>query len=115
VCFACHETDYNETNDPNHAIANFPTDCESCHSVNGWEPADWDHDGQYFPIYSGSHNGKWDECGECHTIPTDYTFFDCTNCHEHNQAETDSKHNEVNDYVYASAACYSCHPRGQGD
>lgn len=112
-CFACHEADYNATSDPNHVAANFPTGCESCHSTSGWTPADWDHDAQYFPIYSGAHQGRWGDCVECHTIPSDYSAFDCTACHAHNQTDTDDHHSQVQGYQYLSSACYSCHPTGR--
>ncbi|MEW6410934.1 MAG: hypothetical protein AB1483_00515 [Candidatus Zixiibacteriota bacterium] len=114
-CYACHQNDYEATSDPSHIAAHFPTNCESCHSASGWTPADWDHDAQYFPIYSGTHREKWQDCSECHTIPTDFSSFDCTNCHEHNQTDMDAKHTEVTNYQYLSSACYSCHPTGSSD
>ncbi len=112
TCIGCHQSDYDGTTDPNHAAAQFPVDCEGCHTMNAWEPADWDHDGMYFPIYSGAHRDEWNTCGECHTISSDYSLFDCTACHEHNQTDMDDKHNEVNNYQYVSTACYTCHPQG---
>ena len=51
------QTDYNNTTNPNHIAANFPTTCVECHSTSAWTPATFDHDNQYFPIYSGKHNG----------------------------------------------------------
>lgn len=111
-CYACHQTDYDGTTDPSHASANFPVTCEDCHSTSGWSPASWDHDAQYFPIYSGAHNGRWSDCTECHTVPGDFLAFDCTACHAHNQTDMDAHHSSVLDYQYLSSACYECHPRG---
>jgi hypothetical protein len=113
ACIACHQSDYDGTTDPNHAAALFPTDCESCHTTNGWTPSTWDHDALYFPIYSGAHRGRWDNCSDCHTVPTDFGVFECINCHEHNQTDTDNDHNDVRDYQYVSSACYTCHPQGR--
>ncbi len=113
TCIGCHQADYDGTTDPNHAAAMFPTDCQSCHGFNAWEPANWDHDGMYFPIYSGTHRNEWNNCSDCHTIPSDYSQFDCTSCHEHNRTDTDNDHSEVNNYQYLSSACYSCHPQGR--
>lgn len=113
ACEACHQSEYDATTNPSHISAHFPTDCAACHTPTGWNNANWDHDGQYFPIYSGAHNGRWTDCTECHTIPTDFTQFDCTACHEHNRTDTDSHHGGVRNYVYESSACYDCHPRGQ--
>jgi hypothetical protein len=111
-CYACHTTEYNNTTNPNHIAANFPTTCVDCHSTTAWEPATFDHDNQYFPIYSGSHNGKWNQCSECHTTPNNYSLFSCIDCHEHNRIDTDRDHQGVNGYVYNSINCYNCHPDG---
>jgi hypothetical protein len=107
--------DYNNTNDPPHAAAQFPTDCSDCHSTNAWEPADWDHDAQYFPIYTGAHREAWNNCADCHNNPGNYAHFECINCHEHDKPTMDAKHREVNDYSYDSPSCYSCHPDGRSD
>jgi len=112
-CVACHQTEYNNTNEPNHQAANFPTTCQDCHSTSAWSPANWDHDGQYFPIYSGKHNGEWNVCADCHVNSADYSQFECINCHEHNKSKMDEEHREVANYVYQSQACYDCHPNGK--
>jgi len=112
-CYACHKSDYDATASPSHAAALFPTTCVDCHSTAGWVPANWDHDAQYFPIYSGAHNDRWSDCAECHTTPGNFASFDCTACHAHNQTDMDAKHSAVQDYQYLSSACYSCHPTGR--
>jgi nitrate/TMAO reductase-like tetraheme cytochrome c subunit len=112
-CFACHETAYNTTTNPNHAAAGFPTDCQQCHNTSNWNQTTWDHDAQYFPIYSGKHQGKWTDCADCHVNPSNYAVFECIFCHEHNQQEMDEKHQGVSGYIYQSIACYDCHPDGE--
>ncbi len=110
-CVSCHQSDFNSTTNPNHSAAHFPTDCVSCHTTNpGWTPATFDHDNQFFPIYSGKHKDEWNDCAECHTNPSNYSVFTCLTCH--NQSSTDKDHSEVNDYVYQSDACLQCHPDG---
>ena len=112
-CFACHEQDYNQANNPNHSSAGFPIECESCHSETAWTPSTFDHDGMYFPIYSGNHNNEWDDCNECHTTPGNFTAFSCIDCHEHNDpGDMADEHDDEDDYQYSSPACYSCHPNG---
>nr|MCU0347077.1 hypothetical protein [Saprospiraceae bacterium] len=111
TCVGCHQADYNSANNPNHQQAGFPTTCQSCHSVTAWTPANWDHDGMYFPIYSGRHEGEWNQCSECHTTPGNYAVFNCLNCHN-NQNELEDDHQDVPAYQYNSNACYSCHPDG---
>ncbi|MCB1161216.1 hypothetical protein KDL67_00865 [bacterium] len=115
-CYACHQSDYDATNDPDHQAAGFNTQCEACHSTSRWSPSTWDHD-TLFPIYTGKHSGKWDSCADCHVQQSDYGVFECIFCHEHNRNDTDSHHplNDIPDYVYESAACFDCHPRGRAN
>ncbi|MBV6441822.1 MAG: hypothetical protein EPGJADBJ_03513 [Saprospiraceae bacterium] len=110
TCFGCHQSDYNQTNNPNHASAGFPTTCLDCHTETAWTPANFDHDDMYFPIYSGSHENAWDQCIDCHTNPNNYSIFSCTVCHL--SQETNNDHQGVQGYAYSSPACYSCHPNG---
>ncbi|MDO9173009.1 MAG: hypothetical protein Q7W29_14380, partial [bacterium] len=71
----------------------------------------WNHD-TLFPIYSGRHDNEWNACVDCHVTPTNYAVFECIFCHEHNRTETDQQHQGESGYVYQSAACFQCHPRG---
>ncbi len=113
-CYGCHADNYSNTTNPNHQAIGFGTDCQSCHTQNAWQPATFDHDAQYFPIYSGKHAGTWnDDCSSCHTQPNNYSIFSCVTCHEHNQLDTDDHHQGVQGYIYESNACYACHPTGE--
>lgn len=115
-CFSCHEDDYNNTSDPNHIAAAFPVQCETCHNTTNWDQTTWDHDTQYFPIYTGAHQDEWATCDECHTIPADYKLFECIFCHPHSdKTETDNKHREESGYEYLSSECYRCHKDGQAN
>jgi len=112
TCIGCHQDEYNQSTNPPHAAAQFPTDCQSCHSQNVWVPSTFNHDGQYFPIYSGKHSGEWSLCSDCHTNPGNYQIYSCIDCHEHNQQDMDDEHDEVPGYAYNSIACFNCHPSG---
>jgi len=113
-CVSCHQSDYNGTTNPNHTSLNFSTTCNDCHSLNpGWKPAEYkNHDALSFPIYSGEHNGEWNNCSDCHTNSSNYAEFTCTNCHEHSKGDMDDEHGGISGYEYSSAACYACHPTG---
>ncbi len=51
-CVSCHLDNYNQTTDPNHNAAGYPTTCNQCHSTNpGWTPATFDH--SKFPLTRG--------------------------------------------------------------
>ena len=113
-CWSCHQAKYNATTNPNHASAGFPTACQTCHSTSAWKPSTFNHDGPYFPIYSGTHRGRWTSCGECHNVPSNFKAFECILCHAHsNKTKVDSDHKGEKGYVYASASCYSCHRTGK--
>jgi Zn finger protein HypA/HybF involved in hydrogenase expression len=112
-CFACHEDDFNNTSSPNHAQSQFSTNCIQCHTESAWQPATFDHDGMYFPIYSGNHNNEWNQCSDCHFNANDYSLFSCIDCHEHDDPnDLADEHDEVNGYQYESNACFACHPNG---
>lgn len=114
-CNSCHQDDYQQTTDPNHVTSGFDTNCQLCHSLSpGWKPATFDHDAEYFPIYSGSHQGEWTSCTDCHTTGN-MSSFSCIDCHEHSQAEMNDEHDDVNNYQWNSASCLDCHPSGGGD
>ncbi len=106
ACSSCHTADYNATTDPNHAAAGFPLTCQTCHTTTAWTGATFNH--TWFPMTHGNAAGV---CATCHTNPTDYSVFQCTNCHT--QAQTDPQHVGISGYSYNSRACYSCHPTGR--
>lgn len=114
-CVTCHEKDFLSTTSPNHQAINISTSCVECHTTQpGWRPAEFkQHDAQYFPIYSGAHNGAWDNCVDCHKDQSNYSIFTCITCHSN--PETDNKHNSVLGYSYSSTACLACHPNGKAD
>jgi hypothetical protein len=106
-CYSCHLTDYNNTANPGHVSLNFSHTCTDCHTTNpGWKPAAYkQHDTQFFPIYSGSHNGKWKSCTDCHTSASNYAQFNCIICHTNAHAGSN----------YTNAQCYQCHPTGRSE
>lgn len=108
-CVACHRAEY----DREHGGLGYPLDCTTCHTVDSWGALSFDHDGQFFPINSGSHRGTWRTCLECHPSAQNFALFTCLTCHR--QSSTSGEHDEVSGYVYESTACLSCHPRGRAE
>jgi hypothetical protein len=106
TCISCHLDAWQRTTSPNHAAAKFPTECQQCHTTNGWRPATFDHS---FPI-SGPHRLS---CIECHRTPNQFQVYSCTHCHEHSQGEMAGEHEEVSGYTWESTACVRCHPNGR--
>ena len=108
-CYACHDDDYQRE----HSGSGYPTTCLTCHSANSFDGASFNHDSQYFPIFSGKHKEKWDDCTTCHTDSSDYRVFTCFNCHKHNREDMNDKHSGREGYSYDSARCLACHPNGE--
>ncbi len=111
-CYSCHQKDYTSVTNPNHVAAHFPTTCGTCHTTASWLGATFNH--TWFPIYSGTHAGKWMTCNDCHVNPSNYATFSCITCHTHDKSVTDPHHTGVAGYSYTATSCYSCHPTGQG-
>jgi hypothetical protein len=104
-CYGCHRTDYQNTTNPNHIAAGFPTTCATCHDTIKWSDGTFNH--TWFNLNHGNARGV---CATCHTNPNDYSVFTCTNCHT--KSQTDANHRGVGGYVYNSVNCYQCHKRG---
>lgn len=114
ACVSCHQSDFNGATNPNHVSAGFSNACATCHNTTAWQPSTFDHDGSWFPIYSGRHAGAWTQCSQCHQVATNFASFTCLTCHPHDDRPgTDSRHTQVSGYTYDSPSCYRCHPRGQ--
>ena len=103
--------------DPIHAgitgYAYTASQCLSCHPQGG-QASFTQHDALYFPIYSGTHAGRWSTCTQCHATAGTPSVFTCMSGSCHPQASTNSQHAGRSGYSYTASACYSCHPRGSG-
>jgi mRNA-degrading endonuclease YafQ of YafQ-DinJ toxin-antitoxin module len=108
-CYQCHQAQYQQATNPNHVTLLFNHNCTPCHTTTSWLPSTFNHDTQYFRIYSGHHNGRWSSCSQCHPSIGNYEVFTCISCHDHNQSEMDNEHRNVPGYIYSSPACYTCH------
>ncbi len=86
--------------------------CYDCHPSGEGGGAAGNHDAEFFPIFSGSHAGQWQQCADCHVTAGNFKQFSCIDCHAHTQAKTDPAHQGIAGYRFASADCYFCHPRG---
>lgn len=112
-CVDCHRIDYMNSTNPSHVAGGFSTACMECHQLAGWRPATMPRHDPFFPIFSGTHRGQWDDCMVCHDQPSNPRVFTCLPCHAHNPTDMNAAHQGVGGYSYASQACYSCHPTGE--
>jgi hypothetical protein len=94
TCYACHSTDYNSTTDPPHQSQNISQDCTTCHNMNNWSGATFNH--SFYPI-SSKHNNV--SCNECHSA-TGYNP-QCLSCHQSNFLDGHKQGDRTD--------CWSCH------
>ena len=102
-CINCHQNDYNATTDPNHVQNNYPTDCNICHTIYGWSPANIDHNLTSFPL-TGKHTTV--DCQECHSAGYTGTPTDCYSCHQQDYESADDPNHVLGGY---STNCTDCH------
>jgi hypothetical protein len=110
---ACHTA--TPTNGLHQGIPNYAytsAQCLSCHPT-GLKGSFTGHDGLFFPIFSGTHIGRWsNSCAVCHTTPNNRAAYTCLTAACHAQPTTDGLHQGIPGYAYTSAQCLSCHPTG---
>lgn len=62
-CVSCHQANYDNTANPNHRSAGYPTGCDACHTTEAFRPATIGHPLQRFPL-TGRHASL--SCLQCH-------------------------------------------------
>jgi hypothetical protein len=105
-CYACHRTDYERTQNPNHLAAGFPITCDACHRFadTSFDQARFDH-GSIFPL-QGVHATQ--ACAACHKNNVYAgTPRDCYGCH---RADYERTQNPIASGRHAGHACSDCHP-----
>jgi hypothetical protein len=104
TCVSCHQTDYNNTTNPNHAAAQFPTDCTLCHATTSFTTATFNHANTAFPL-TGAHLSA--TCAQCHGDgvykgkPTT-----CVSCHQTDFTNTSNPNHAQAQF---STDCVACH------
>jgi nitrate/TMAO reductase-like tetraheme cytochrome c subunit len=103
-CYTCHLSDFTGVTDPNHVTNSFDHNCLSCHSMNAWSPATFDHNKTTFPL-TGAHNAA--ACASCHAGGKYAgTSTDCYQCHRTDYTAAVSPAHASANYP---TACISCH------
>ena len=104
VCFGCHAEKYNQSTNPNHITANFPTSCETCHSQTAWTPSTFDHNITY-PL-TGAHATIANNCFACHQGSYVNTPNTCAGCHTPNYNTTTNPNHPA---IGIPTTCNTCH------
>ncbi len=102
TCYACHQTEF--MNAPSHAASQYSHDCLTCHSMDNWSLASFDHNKTSFPL-QGAHQSL--QCSACHkngqfqALPTD-----CFSCHVTDFNNVQSPNHQLEQF---SHDCTTCH------
>ncbi|MEZ5353828.1 MAG: hypothetical protein R2762_14410 [Bryobacteraceae bacterium] len=81
-CVTCHRTDYERARSVDHRAASLPVQCESCHSMDRWTGARFDHNQFTRFALTGAH-----------------VKMECTACHRGGR------------FAGISSACFDCHAK----
>ncbi|MBK6765592.1 MAG: hypothetical protein IPG71_04460 [bacterium] len=105
ACIACHQEDYETTQNPSHVLAGISFECASCHST---EFIDWSVPGyahtSVFPL-TGGHHGV--QCASCHS-EQQYaaTSAYCFDCHKEDYDHATAPSHQAQGYP---ENCLECH------
>ena len=141
-CASCHLKDYQTAQPLNHAAANLPVTCDTCHGMDRWQGARFDHTQFTSFALSGAHaqlecsachvggrfQGTPSDCFGCHV--SDFTrvqdpnhaaagfSHDCAQCHTSATWENATfDHNKLTPFAltgaHASVQCAQCHVNGR--
>jgi NMD protein affecting ribosome stability and mRNA decay len=105
ACVACHLTDFNNTNNPNHISVGFPQQCDVCHNTTSWTQAVFNHNNTSFPL-TGAHTSV--ACTSCH-VHNNYTTLstDCNSCHSKDYSGTTNPNHVSAGFPTTCATCHT--------
>lgn len=108
-CYDCHRDNFQATTSPNHATANFSTDCQQCHHIYAYEWGGTGFNHNFFPLTLGHANVV---CSQCH-INNNFSLIstECYSCHK---PDYESATNPVHIGGCFSTDCQQCHTTNPG-
>ena len=104
-CLSCHVKDFQSARAPDHQALNFPSSCQSCHSMNSWVGAPFDHLKFTGFALTGAHSSL--DCATCH-VGGKYqgTPANCYGCHSTDYNTTSNPNHTLASFP---TDCQTCH------
>ncbi len=104
ACTACHQTDYQKSMRPPHALLTFSAACATCHTTTAWAGGTFDHNTTAFAL-TGAH--KTVACMSCHANGVYRGHAStCAACH---QADYNASKNPPHQSGGFPVTCKDCH------
>ena len=104
-CYQCHQTDFQQTTNPNHVGGNFNHDCTQCHSTTNWNTSTFDHSTTRFPL-TGAHVAT--QCQACHTNGNyQLVYSNCYQCHQADFQQTTNPNHVAGNFNHDCTQCHS--------
>jgi hypothetical protein len=106
ICYDCHQSDYEQSSNPDHVALALSTECESCHTtIPNWQPATFAIHDQFYQLIA-AHASISDNCDACHNGNYNNTPNTCFGCHEN---EYNGTNNPPHSLLNFSQECLDCH------
>jgi hypothetical protein len=103
-CYSCHSLDFASTTNPNHETSGFTHECTLCHTIAGWQPAHYDHNGTAFPL-TGAHLQV--NCVACHVTQYAGTPTACYACHQTNYDQATEPNHQLAAFDHTCTTCHT--------
>ena len=105
-CFSCHRQQYANAQSVNHRAAGFPTACETCHNVDSWQVARFDHAQFARFALTGAHRDL--ACSSCHAGGKFQGMAaDCFGCHARDFANAANPNHVGAGFPRDCSSCHS--------
>ncbi len=103
-CSACHQTNFDNTTNPNHTTSGFPNTCEVCHTTTAWQPSSYDHSLSGFPL-TGGHSSV--SCAACHNGNYTNMSSTCSSCHTTDFNNTTNPNHTTSGFPNTCEVCHT--------
>ncbi len=103
-CYPCHKQQFLQTNNPDHVMAKFSTNCQDCHNIYSFTQATFNHNTTGFPL-TGAHSSV--SCQSCHASGYTKTSAECYSCHNNDFTGATDPNHSAQGFSHDCSQCHS--------